>query len=122
MVAERQKQLRIQNRANATAEILLIWKALADAAQSESVVQYGELQRVAGVGLQTLVHRLDAIYYYCKQKGLPPLPVLAISQRQPFVGQPGEGYLGIDIPAETRQVQGHNWLPVSPPGDNDLFI
>ena len=122
MVAERQRQQREQNRADAVAEIHLIWEALTDAARLELVVEYQELQMVAGVGFRTLLKRLDAIYYYCKHEGFPPLPVLAISQSRPFVGQPGEGYLGIDIPMETKQVHNFDWSSVFVPEDNNLFI
>lgn len=120
MVAERHMQLRRQNRSDAAAEILLIWERLKEAARLQSVVEYRELQTVAGVGFHTLLKRLDAIYYYCKQKKLPPLPVLAISQSGPFVGQPGEGYLGIDIPMETKDAHNFDWSSASPPGYDDL--
>ena len=122
MATEIHKQLREQYRAEALTEILLVWEELVEVALLKSTVRYEELQGRAGIGFEILIRRLDAIYYFCKQNELPPLPVLAISNTQPFVGQPGKGYFGIDIPSETEQVQNFDWMSVPHPTTADLWI
>ena len=89
-------------------------------ARQHAIVRYRDLGNATDVRGGELYKTLDAIYYYCKRKGVPPLPVLAVSPTAEYLDEPGAGYLGIDIQEETSEVWEHDWSSVSPPEYGDL--
>lgn len=114
------KEQRERNRIAAVHRIRLVWEALVERARQRGIVRYRDLGNVTDVHGNELYKTLDAIYYYCKCKGIPPLPVLAVSPTAEYRDEPGAGYLGIDIQRETGEVWEYDWSSVSPPEYDDL--
>ena len=99
---------------------LELWNVLLKQAASGSTISYGELaERIYGNHATQAVSRpLSKLCSYCKRKGLPLLPILAVSKR---TGEPSAGPEGYpDIQGETDRVLGFDWSRVCTPAPEDL--
>ncbi len=99
---------------------LNIWNHLVERATSGRTITYSELaERVYGNrASQAVSQPLKKLISYCKQKGLPLLPILAVSKR---TGRPSAGpEIYPDVRGETDRVFSFDWSKVSTPTPTDL--
>jgi hypothetical protein len=95
-----------------------IWSVLAFAAREQKVVSYemiGDMTKMANEMGRELGH----IFYYCQNRGLPLLNLLAISKG---TGRPSEGCPAdlSDLPAQQARVFVHDWLKHGVPSVEQL--
>ena len=117
------KQQREENRQEYITDWLNVWHVLIEQAQCKETIQYRHLrQRARGQpgNFAQFVKVLNGIYSYCLCKKLPPLPVLAVSNRRNN-NEPEAGYLGVDIEEDTRRVINFDWLDVPTPKPEDFI-
>jgi hypothetical protein len=111
---------RFDDDASRPARGLQIWQILIGKAHNRQTITYGQLAKLLGFeGAGTMAHMLGHVYFYCQQKGLPPLNVLVVNQES---GLPGEGVKHIDLNRSREEVFGFNWYGIWPPTPDELRI
>lgn len=95
-----------------------IWALLVLAARARQILTYDLIAKAIGVPRTAVGGLLAPIQAYCLRKGLPPLTVLVVSEKD---GMPGEGFIGAaDIPQAQADVFGHAWLSSRAPTVEEL--
>jgi len=97
---------------------LQLWSVLVFAAREQKVVSYEMLGRMTGMANE-MGRELGHIYYYCKQKDLPLLNLLAVSKE---TGIPGDGCPEdlSSLPAQQARVFVYDWLGYGAPKVEDF--
>lgn len=72
-----------------------LWSVLALSARNHQIISYSTLKKLTGLSQRSVGPHLDPISDYCRQKGLPQMWKLVVSEK---TGLPGKGGVG---PEET---------------------
>jgi hypothetical protein len=94
------------------------WSVLAFAAREQKVVSYEMMQHLTGMAIES-GRELGHIYYYCRNRKLPLLNLLAISKK---TGKPGDGCPAnlSELPVQQARVFSYDWLKHGAPSAEDF--
>ena len=97
---------------NRAERALQIWQVLVGAARNRQTLTYPILGQMIDLPARGLGGPLDRVQEHCRQKGLPPLTVLAVSTQ---TGHPSAGHAPVtEEGADRESVYSFNWYSLEP--------
>lgn len=95
-----------------------IWALLALAARNRQLLTYDLVSRAIGAPRAAIGGWLAPIQEYCRNRELPPLTVLVVSEQS---GLPGGGFNASEnVPEAQANVFSHDWLAANAPSPADF--
>jgi hypothetical protein len=101
--------------------MIQVWLILIAQAHVGEPITYSELSvLMLGKRLpRSPAMRLGQLLTYCKERGLPPLPVIVVTKKTKKPA-PDAPYNPSAVPSDMRRVFAFDWFGIHPPTEDDL--